>query len=79
MNNAWWRWTGVVLLGPAVAGCGDRCADLQEVCDLCEDPNQKSTCELTVDSDDGDRCDRDVGNFCTVCGRRGTSVLEACK
>ncbi|MBW2523434.1 MAG: hypothetical protein JRI23_04640 [Deltaproteobacteria bacterium] len=69
----------VTLVAAALSGCGDRCADLQDVCDLCEDPYHKATCESSVDADDGERCDRDVSNYCSVCGRDRTGQLDACR
>ena len=32
------------------------CADLQEVCDRCSDPNDKDLCQLTADSDNAQGC-----------------------
>ena len=69
------------LLGCGLAcwGCGNSCEDLQAVCFYCDDPNHKASCEASVDGDDESRCDQDLINYCGVCGRRGASLVEACK
>ena len=63
----------------ALWGCGNSCEDLQTVCFYCDDPNQKASCEASVDREDQTQCDVDVTNYCGVCGRRGAAVVEACK
>lgn len=60
-------------------GCTGPCEELQGVCNFCEDPNHKASCESSVDRDDGDLCDQDVSNYCIVCGRRGATVIEECE
>lgn len=51
----------------ASVGCGNPCADLQEICDRCQDPNQKASCETTVDSGDGEQCGKSEGDYEDVC------------
>jgi hypothetical protein len=60
-------------------GCSNSCVDLQAICNYCEDPNQKWSCEASVDRDDSAGCDRDISAYCGVCGRRGSTVVEECK
>lgn len=79
MMRKWKQLAAAALVSALAVGCGDTCADLQEVCNFCEDPNLKVACEASVDADDGDRCDRDVSSYCPICGRRGTAVLEVCR
>ena len=65
--------------GLACWGCANSCEELQTVCFYCDDPNHKASCEASVDGDDQTRCDQDLISYCGVCGRRGASVVEACK
>jgi hypothetical protein len=57
---------GLVLaaVGP---GCGDACADLQEICNLCRDPNQKASCEASVDAGEQDECELNVDSYEDIC------------
>lgn len=58
----------VVSLLPVVGtGCGDPCGDLQEICDLCVDPNQKAACEASVDDGADDVCEQDIDSYGNVC------------
>ena len=50
-----------------LAGCGDPCGDLQEICDLCVDPNQKAACEASVDEGADDVCEQDLDSYGNVC------------
>ncbi|HHH31417.1 MAG TPA: hypothetical protein ENK57_24140 [Polyangiaceae bacterium] len=50
-----------------LAGCGDPCGDLQEICDLCVDPNQKAACEASVDAGTDDVCEQDLDSYGNVC------------
>jgi hypothetical protein len=71
--------TGLLACCLSSWGCGNSCEDLQSVCFYCDDPNQKASCEASVDRADQSRCDLDVTNYCGVCGRRGSAVVEVCK
>jgi hypothetical protein len=51
-----------------IVGCGDPCADLQEICDLCLDPNQKAACEESVDAGADDVCEQNIDSYGNVCG-----------
>lgn len=53
-----------LLLG---AGCGDACTELQEICDDCRDPNQKASCERSVDEDPDDVCEQNVDAYRNIC------------
>ena len=85
LDGSWTtRWAvgwlaAVAALGLASSGCTTSCEELQAVCDECEDPAQKASCEQSVDRADQELCDTDVTSFCAVCGRRGAAVVEACK
>ena len=48
-------------------GCENSCADLQVICDDCVDPNQRSRCEETVDTQDEDSCVRDLDSYQDIC------------
>lgn len=82
---SWTTWRAVAWLATAAAlalassGCTTSCEELQAVCDECEDPAHKASCEQSVDRDDQELCDEDVTSFCAICGRRGAAVVEACK
>ena len=53
---------------PLVAlGCGDACEDLQLICNSCIDPNQKASCEATVDGDSQDLCEQNIESFENIC------------
>jgi hypothetical protein len=47
-------------LGLALAGCGDDCSDLQQICDACPDDARglvaRTTCEDMVESGDDETC-----------------------
>ncbi len=60
-------------------GCSGPCEELQPICDHCLDPNHKYSCERSVDRGAEDVCQQDIPNYCDVCGRRGSSVVEDCK
>jgi hypothetical protein len=49
------------------AGCGDRCDDLQQVCERCRDPNERGRCEDTVRSGDQTTCDNVTREYEDVC------------
>jgi hypothetical protein len=49
------------------SGCGPDCDDLQEICDRCHDPNQKQSCEESVDRDDREECASNVDSFEDIC------------
>lgn len=62
------RWLGGLVLALAgVVGCADTCGDLQAICDRCGDPNQRASCENTVDVDDRDLCERNIDSFEDIC------------
>jgi len=63
----------------SLTGCSGACEDLQVICDYCLDPNQRTSCEQSVDTGEGDVCERDFRSFCSICGRQGESVIEECK
>ena len=81
VNGTWMRRcaAGALLAGYLCAGCGNSCDDLQAVCFYCDDPNQKGSCEESVDRGDQELCDLDMTAYCGICGRRGSFVAEACK
>ena len=49
------------------AACADPCTELQEICDSCRDPNQKASCERSVDEDPADVCEQNVDAFRNIC------------
>lgn len=51
----------------AASGCGDSCEDLQVICDSCQDPNQRASCERSVDEGVQDVCEQDVDSFGDIC------------
>ncbi len=51
----------------AVSGCGDACSELQDMCDLCQDPNHKARCEASVDDDVQDVCEQHVESYEAIC------------
>jgi hypothetical protein len=51
----------------AAAGCGDPCADLQAICDQCQDPNRKAACERSVDEDSDDVCEQNIESYGSIC------------
>ncbi|MEM1032527.1 MAG: hypothetical protein AAF928_10140 [Myxococcota bacterium] len=50
-----------------VVGCADPCEDLQELCDSCADPNQRASCERSVDEDPSEVCEQNIDSFRRVC------------
>ncbi len=50
-----------------LSACGDSCEELQVICDRCLDPNQKLSCEQSVDLDDQDHCDLQIDSFDDIC------------
>ncbi len=57
----------VVAAALSALGCGNPCVDLQEICDVCNDPDQKASCEGFVDRDVADACDSNIDNFNKIC------------
>ncbi|MBW2455690.1 MAG: hypothetical protein JRI68_14320 [Deltaproteobacteria bacterium] len=74
----WWCALSVVLglaaLG-ALGACGDACEDLQVICDRCQDPNHKASCEDFIDravyedheDHDPDACEQQIDAFDDIC------------
>jgi hypothetical protein len=56
----------LLLLG-GVSGCGDACRDLQDICDLCQDPNHKARCERAVDDGVQEICEQDIESYEAIC------------
>lgn len=59
-----------LLLGSLLAGgtaCGDPCADLQDVCERCSDPNQRAACERSVDEDPDEVCEQNLDAYGRIC------------
>ena len=56
---------GVVLV--TASGCGDACEELQPICDACQDPNQKNSCQYSVDEDDQEVCEKNIDDFGIIC------------
>jgi len=51
----------------SVAACGDPCAELQEICNTCADPNHFEACEFSVDSENDDDCEQNIDSYGNVC------------
>lgn len=61
-------WLLLLLLGClTVPGCGSACLDLQDICDLCQDPNHKARCEQAVDEGVQDICEQDIDSYEAIC------------
>ncbi len=58
---------GALVSSSVWSGCADSCTELQRLCDLCRDPNQRSACEDVVDSEATDTCQRGVADYTNVC------------
>jgi hypothetical protein len=56
---------GLLLL--LAAGCDDACIELQDICNGCRDPNQKASCERSVDEDPEDVCELNVDAYRNIC------------
>lgn len=60
--------TGTALVFAAlVSGCADPCAELQPICDDCQDPGHRAACEQAVDSQIDDQCELDIENYRQIC------------
>ncbi len=57
----------VLALAALIGGCSDPCGDLQLICNRCNDPNHKDTCERLVDSGTHATCTEGIDNFNNVC------------
>lgn len=55
------------LLGSVTVGCGDPCAELQPVCNRCQNVGHKLSCEQSVDEGDEDLCQQDIDSYELVC------------
>jgi hypothetical protein len=49
------------------AGCGDPCAELQDICNTCADPNHFAACESSVDLENDDECEQNIDSYGNVC------------
>jgi hypothetical protein len=50
----------LLLVVLAVAGCGNKCDELQDTCTKCKDPAHKETCMTWVRADNGDNCEKQI-------------------
>ncbi|MCA9625465.1 MAG: hypothetical protein KC731_40870 [Myxococcales bacterium] len=71
-------WTALLCvasaLSPAMAaGCANPCADLQDICDDCLDPNRRAACEQSVDEDTDEICEQNLENYDNACRASTTS------
>ena len=57
----------LLVMALLTGSCGNPCVDLQDVCDLCNDTNQKASCEHFVDQDVSDLCEENIDNFNQIC------------
>ncbi len=57
----------VVTAAAGLAGCSDACEELQTICDRCQDPYHRSSCEASVDEDVQDSCEQNIDNFNNIC------------
>lgn len=51
----------------ALVGCADPCAELQDLCDLCLNPDQRASCERSVDEDTDEVCEQNIDSYRTAC------------
>ena len=56
---------GLLLAG--LAACGDPCAELQDICEVCNDPNQRAACERSVDEDPAEVCEQNLDSYQRIC------------
>jgi len=49
------------------SGCADPCAELQPVCDGCQNPGHRAACEQAVDAQVDDQCELDIENYRQIC------------
>jgi hypothetical protein len=62
--------TGLIVLALStvgLVGCADPCDELQDLCDQCLDPNQRASCERSVDEDPAEICEQNIDSFRNAC------------
>ena len=49
------------------SGCAETCSELQLICDRCNNPDHKNSCEQSVDNADDEVCAQNIDNFNDIC------------
>jgi hypothetical protein len=62
-----WLVGWLALAAVAGGGCADPCETLQRMCDGCQDPNQKASCEQIVVAQSHDDCTQGLDSFKNIC------------